>query len=314
MACNCNHTNDCNTAVDCSCGVQVDIYQNGLMVDSVVFTMHDSGIPEYPIFYCFDDIAISPSPEIPCTITYSSVSNSWEIGYWDVDMNYQVPLARLNTNSSCPLSKCDWVSDCLALLLSYREGQYMPIYWTGQFQNGYHSFLFNSNISGVFVPYTIYYNTDTNQWTMMNMMTMQDYAFIDSSSNLDCPIGQWTDINTSETLDLFTQALGATGYEFKTTAIECGCCDEQIEVTMTVQTNTESTQTTYTAEIAKDEYGNILAINGKQYYYFEIDGELYYVLFNGTSWVIQTDCDQEYRITEEDDYRNTQNNNLRKLN
>jgi hypothetical protein len=83
---------------------------------------------------------------------------------------------------------------------------------------------------------------------------------------------------------------------------------------MTIQSAEGFIEQVYNAEIVKDEYGNTLALNGKPYYFFEVDGEMYFVLFNGTSWVIQTDCDNEYRITEEDAYRRTEYENLRKLN
>jgi hypothetical protein len=159
----------------------------------------------------------------------------------------------------------------------------------------------------------IYFNSTTGKWTLKDMILNQDVGQI-NELNLSCPIGSFRDINTGVELDVYTQNSGSSGYVFKTIAVECGCCDEQIQVTMTVQSGGDFTQQVYNAEIVKDEYGNTLALNGKPYYFFEVLGEMYFVLFNGTSWVIQTDCDNEYRITEEDAYRRTEYENLRKLN
>ena len=313
MACNCNHTNDCNTAVDCSCGVQLDIYQNGLMIDSVVFTGHDSGIPDYPIFYCFDDLAISPSPTLPVYLNFNQVSQSWEIYYNDEIANSNILLGVLKSNSSCPLSQCEWDTECLSFLMLFGDAQYLNFNWQGQMINGYHSFEFDANLLGTFSHYLIYFNDTTGKWTLKDMILNQDVGQI-NELNLSCPIGSFFDINTGFELDIYTQNAGASGYTFKTSAVECGCCDEQIQVTMNTQTMDSINEIIYTAEIAKDEYGNVLALNRKPYYYFEHDGEMYFVLFDGHSWVIQTDCDQEYRITEENEYRTTQYNNLRKLN
>ena len=313
MSCTCNQNINCNETTSCLCGIRLDVYQNGLQIDSVLFTGHDYGIPEYPIFYCFEDIAISPSPSTPCTIIFDSATQSWTFGYLNEAMNYQVPLGILRNNSSCPISSCDWETECLALLFSYGDNEYMPIYFEGQTENGYNTFIFSSNFTGIFQMYKIYFNDTTNLWTLKDLITNTDIAILDIL-NLSCPVGGWKDINTRVDLDIYTQLLSNSGYEFKTSAVECGCCDEYIKVTMNIQTMNSLSEIIYTAEIAKDEFGNVLALNGKPYYYFEHDGEMYFVLFDGTSWVIQTDCDEEYRITEEQDYRRTQNNNLRKLN
>lgn len=313
MACNCNHTNDCNTAVDCSCGVQLDIYQNGLMIDSVVFTGHEGSIPEYPSFICFDDIAISPSPTVPCYMNFSQINNAWEIYYIDGTTSTKIVLGLLPSSSTCPLSQCEWNTECLSLLLLYGEGQYLNLYSNGSLINGYHTFEFDANILGTFSQYVIYFNTTSGKWTLKDTILNEDVGQI-NELNLSCPIGSFRDIDTDVELDVYTQNVGSSGYVFKTSAVECGCCDEQIEITMTVQTPEGFTENVYTAEIAKDEYGNTLALNGKPYYFFEVDGEMYFVLFDGTSWVIQTDCDNDYRITEEEDYRRTEYYNLRKLN
>jgi hypothetical protein len=201
----------------------------------------------------------------------------------------------------------------LSLLLLYGDGQYLNLYWNNQLINGYNSFEFDAVLFGSLSHYLIYFNLTSGKWTLKDMILNQDVGQI-NELNLSCPTGSFFDINTGVELDVYTQNFGSTGYTFKTIAVECGCCDEQIEVTMSFQTGTETSQITYTAEIAKDEYGNVLALNGKPYYYFEHDETMYFVLFNGQSWVIQTDCDQEYRITEENEYRTTQYDNFRKLN
>ena len=313
MACNCNHTNDCNTAADCSCGVQLDIYQNGLMIDSVVFTGHEGSVPEYPFFICFDDLAISPSPTVPCYINFNQVNQTWEVYYIDDITSTKILLGLLRSSSNCPLSQCDWDTECLSLLMLYGDGQYLNLNWAGISINGYHSFEFDAILFGSLSHYLIYFNSTSGKWTLKDAILNQDVGQI-NELNLSCPIGSFRDINTGVELDVYTQNSGSSGYVFKTIAVECGCCDEQIQVTMTVQSGGDFTQQVYNAEIVKDEYGNTLALNGKPYYFFEVLGEMYFVLFNGTSWVIQTDCDNEYRITEEDAYRRTEYENLRKLN
>jgi hypothetical protein len=195
----------------------------------------------------------------------------------------------------------------------YGEGQYLNLYSNGSLINGYHTFEFDANVLGTFKHYLIYFNSTTGKWTLKDTILNQDVGQI-NQLNLACPIGSFRDLITNVELDIYTQNVGSSGYVFKTSAVECGCCDEQLQITMNVEGAEGFTEEIYTAEIVKDEYGNTLALNGKPYYFFEVLGEMYFVLFDGTSWVIQTDCDNEYRITEEDAYRRTEYENLRKLN
>jgi hypothetical protein len=119
----------------------------------------------------------------------------------------------------------------------------------------------------------------------------------------NCPYGAYVSNWNGDTTRFSFTDLGVTGYDVKSFVVDCGCCDEEIIININ--------GVDYSAEVEYDEYGNILGYNGKQYYVFLYEGNEYYVYFNGTNWVIATDCGESIRITEDSQPRITENLNYR---
>ena len=210
----------------------------------------------------------------------------------------------------CPISNC-WDLDCIAVALRILGVFDTYFSWDGTYVNGKKSYTFTSDWSGPDINYSLSWGlapsnanapVGTNCWTLTEEGSSPapvGYLF----NNNQCPYGQYiVQFGGIDTRFSFTD-LGVTGFDLKTTILDCGCCDTELIVTIN--------GVEYTAEVEYDEYGNILGYNGKQYYVFLYEGDEYYVYFNGTNWVIATDCGTSYRITEDGIYRETNNNDLR---
>lgn len=189
MACNCNQTPNCVEVSTCLCGVVMDIYDSGVLVESVVFNTYSDGINTF--FETTQDTVLNPPVISPITISYNNSNDEWEISYENGLST--VVFGSFATTSICPTSDCDWVLD----------------------------------------------------------------------DNIISPT-----------------------YSIKVKSVECGCCDEEMSVSMIL----DGESYTATAYIAKDEYGNVLAENGKPYYSFTIyvndDPVVFFISFNGTYWTV----------------------------
>lgn len=188
MACNCNHTPNCTEVSTCLCGVVMDIYDNGILIESVVFNTYTDGVIVF--FETTEDTAFNPPAFSPLTISYNNSSDEWQLSYGSGDGT--VVFGSFPTTSICPISDCDW--------------------------------------------------------TLTN------------------------DVSST--------------YSIKVRSIECGCCDEELNISLTYLGD----DYTAVASIAKDEYGNTLAYNGKPYYSFTIytgdEPFTYYLWFNETEWYV----------------------------
>lgn len=318
MSCNCPTPNQCPPSELCLCGVTLTISNSD---GSIVETLQGNifqGEGDYYYVAIGSTIFNGILPTgYELTISYNYELERWEMTYFNEELGLTILLGVLYGvgPGDCPTNNC-WDLDCNAVAFNVLGvfDTYFP--WTGEYTNGKKSYTFSSDWSGPVINYRIYWIADsstvpgtgapvgTPAWILeeevgLNVWQPAGYLFNDNQ----CPYGQYlAEFGGLDTRYSFTD-LGVTGFDMKSVATDCGCCDTELIVTIN--------GTEYTAEVEYDEYGNILGYNGKQYYVFLYEGDEYYVYFNGTNWVIATDCGGAYRITEDGQPRITENLNYR---
>ena len=317
MSCNCPDTNKCPSPTTCLCGFETNIYNSsGVLLETVTAYPIDA---EGTIIYQVYDSTVFESvlsQAYTLTIAYNDTLDRWEMSYFDDTYSTSILLGVLYGvgPDDCPVGNC-WDLDCNAVGF-FSLGLFSFYFsWDGGYTNGKKSYTF----SGAFTPYTnfrLYWTPDsslipgsgapagTPAWVFEGSNTPGVYVPISYyfSSN-DCPYGPYIFEYINPVSRMEFQDFGVTGFDLKTTILDCGCCETEVIVTID--------GVDYTASVEYDEYGNILGYNGKQYYVFLYEGNEYYVYFNGTNWVIATDCGESIRITEDSQPRITENLNYR---
>lgn len=300
MSCNCPDTNKCPTPTTCLCGLETNIYNpSGVLVETV--TAYPIDVEGTTIYQIFNSTAFEATlgQAYTLTISYNIDLERWEITYFNDDLNLTILLGVLYgvEPDSCPVNNC-WDLDCNAVAFRVLGAfdTYFP--WVGDYTNGKKSYEFTSDWSGSDVDYRVYWVSDssvfpgadapvgTPAWVLEEevgpgVWQPAGYLF----NNNKCPYGvylaRWNDAPSRFS---FTD-LGVTGFDLKTSIIDCGCCDESILVDITFQ---DVQYTDITANVVKDEYGNVVGLNGKQYYELTIPSipnpMTFYLYFNGDEW------------------------------
>lgn len=301
MSCNCPDTNKCPTDESCLCGIDLNIYNpEGNLVE----TIHGNILQGIGGTY-YEVIGSNAFESVIGTgyilnIYYNSMLSRWEMSYYNELYDLDILLGVLTSeNNNCPISNC-WDLDCIAVGFNVLGVFNTYFSWSGQYTNSKKSYTFSSNWSGPSINYRIYWTSDasiipgsgapanTPAWILEeevapDVWSPTGYLF---NSN-PCPYGQYiVEFGGLDTRFSFND-LGVTGYDMKTSATDCGCCDEKLIVDInyegTLFSNVE-------ANVHFDEYGNILGINGHQYYEFQLfidpDYLTFYIYFNGVKWVL----------------------------
>ena len=284
MSCTCNQNINCEEVMTCLCGVTMDIYNSStdLLVDTVDFNVYNDGTNNF--FEATESTIWNPDVVSPITIAYDDINEQWEMSYFDSSLNSTVVFGVLpNTTSPCPTSMCDWDLECISMHLTSVSGEDMVVTWGGEFLNGKKVYRFTSDLSGSNIPYQIYFNTTTGNWTFQITDTSVDIAEL-TGGELTCPLGDWQNVPGPGDFRVNTAPLGVLGYNIKVYDKECGCCDETLNIEFTFEEDDYSV----VANIAVDEFDNTLAYNSYPYYSFNIihlgNPMTFYLFFNGEYW------------------------------
>ncbi len=307
MSCNCPDTNKCPTEESCFCGIDLNIYNpENVSVETIHADYYYVG--EANIYYeVIGSIAFQPvlGPGYILTIIYNNIYDRWEMSYFNSVLGETILLGVIYTdNNNCPISNC-WDLDCISVGFNVLGVFDTYFSWQGGYTNNKKSYTFSSDCSGSDTNYRIYWISDsstipssgapanTPAWILEEevspgVWSPTGYLF---NSN-PCPYGQYlAEFGGLDTRFSFND-LGVTGYDMKTSATDCGCCDESTIIDITYN---DITYNNIVANIVKDEYGNILGINGKQYYKFIIPltptPAIFYLYFNGTYWIMSNAID-----------------------
>lgn len=305
MSCNCPDTNKCSSPITCLCGIEMKIYDtDGNLIETV------NAIPkEFKgdlVYIVNNSTAFQPvlGQSYTLIIRYNEELNRWEITYYNVNLDQVIVLGvYYGSYKDCPLYNC-WDMDCIALgfsVLGILEDYFC---WNGTYINDKKSYTFQSDWSGSVINYSLSWGLapvsagapeGTYCWSLYNEDSDSYAGYLFNSNK--CPFGVYlTGWNQAPSRFSFID-LGVTGYDVKTSAVDCGCCDESLVIDITYN---DVTYEDVTATVVKDEYGNVLAINGKQYYSFILQlvpySYTFYLYYTGTSWIMSDTIDGEGSI------------------
>lgn len=298
MSCNCPDTNKCPTPTTCLCGFETNIYNSeGLLIETV--TAYPIDVEGTTIYQVFNSTAFEPmlGQSYTLTIAYNYELERWEMTYFNNDLELTIVLGVLYGigPDDCPISNC-WDLDCIAVGF-FSLGLFSFYFsWDGGYTNGKKSYTF----SGAFTPYTefrLYWTPDastipgsgapigTPAWVFEGSNTPGIYIPISYyfSSN-QCPYGPYIFEYDNPISRMEFQDFGVTGFDLKTTILDCGCCDTEVII------NIEGEE--YTATVEYDEYGNVLVYGGVNYYTFEIGENTYYLFYVNGEWVVKEELSE----------------------
>jgi hypothetical protein len=293
MSCNCPDTNKCPTPTTCLCGFETNIYNpSGVLVETV--TAYPIDVEGTTMYQVLNSTAFESTlgQTYTLTIAYNYELERWEMTYFNNELELTILLGVLYgvDADSCPISNC-WDLDCIAVAWNNLGvfTTYFP--WTGEYTNGKKSYTFDFN----FVPYTtlkLYWTPDsstipgsgapvgTPAWVLEGSTIPGVYepiSFYFSSNN--CPYGPYIFEFDNPISRMDFEDLGVTGFDLKTTILDCGCCDTEV----TIDLDGEE----YTATVQYDEYGNVLVYGGINYYTFTIGENTYYIFYLNGQWVLK---------------------------
>ncbi len=314
MSCNCPTPNQCaDTTEVCLCGITLNIYNStGVLVETVqANTFEGEGGTYYEVY---NSTAFESELGVGyiLTIYYNPILSRWEMSYYNeaLDLNIVIGVLYGLQSTDCPLSNC-WDLDCIAVALNILGVFDSYFSWQGVYNiANKKSYTFTSNWSGSSINYELYWTPDsstvpgsaapfgTPAWILQEEVSpgvWSPTAYLFNSN--PCPYGQYiTEFGGPDTRFSFTD-LGVTGFDMKTIATDCGCCDESVIIDVVFD---ESTFNDVQANIVKDEYGNVLTINGKPYYTFELrltpTSATFYLYYTGSSWIMSDSLDEEGAI------------------
>jgi len=314
MSCNCPTPNQCpDTTLSCLCGITLNIFNStGVLVEAVqANTFEGEGGTYYEVN---NSTAFESELGVGyvLTIYYNSILNRWEMSYYNeaLDLNIVIGVLYGLQSTDCPLNNC-WDLDCIAVgfnILGVFDSYFS---WLGVYNiAGKKSYTFTSDWSGSDINYRVYWTPDSSTvpsssapvgtpgWILEEEVSpgvWSSAGFLFNSN--PCLYGQYiTEFGGSDTRYSF-EDLGVTGFDMKTTATDCGCCDESVIIDVVFD---ESTFNDVQANIVKDEYGNVLTLNGKPYYTFELQltptSATFYLYYTGLSWIMSDSLDEEGAI------------------
>ena len=288
MSCNCPDINQCpDTAVSCLCGVEFNIYDSLGELLETVNAYQQVSVPGSPYVIngstAFESVL---GQSYVLIIQYNDVLDRWEMSYYNETIEEAVVIGVFyGSADSCPTSNC-WDMDCIAVAFNV-VGVYDSFFiWDGTYINGKKSYTFTSDWSGPDINYSISWGlaptvagapTGTLCWTLTDTDSGIFFGYLFGLNN--CPYGIYLTEWGGEPSRFSFDDLGVTGYDVKSSILDCGCCDT--EVIVTIEGNE------YTATVEYDEYGNILVYNNINYYTFSIEDSTYYIFYLDGQWVVK---------------------------
>lgn len=283
MSCNCPTPNQCDSPQTCLCGITLNIYNSiGELVETVESNMLNGDGGVYYEVYGSTAFSTQLGPEYVLTIYYNLELDRWEMSYFNKELELNIVIGVLYglTINDCPLNNC-WDLDCIAVGFNVLGVFNSYFSWQGDYTNGRKSYTFTSDWSGPDINYRVSWTPDsstvvgtfappgTPAWVVEEEVNpgvwQPSGAFLFNDNQ--CPYGTYIVTFMGPDTRFSFVDLGVTGFDLKTVATDCGCCDESVLVDITFNS---LSYTDIEAAITKDEYGNVLAINGKPYYSFNI--------------------------------------------
>jgi hypothetical protein len=333
MGCSCDKNINCDNGAKCFCGIVLKLKNSsGALVDTLEGTGYDDGSGN--VIYQFQSGTVFPTGVL--TMTYNSTLERWELRHTDASLyspDDSILFGTYGTDALCPDTECDLDLTCNTLDFVYAGSSVGDIEWQGDMYNGKKLYRLNtSDYSGPpsWGNVIIYWGNNLNMqesngitsnrwlWVLLGNYTLETIPFpleqvISSGSstqisllgyledgNLGCSDGAFQPpppAGASPRIE--TDPSGPQGYTGTIEKVDCGCCDEQVSISIKLSVSVEQD---FTAVVTKDIHGNILGHNGIQYYVFNDGSKDLYIYFNGTAWVVGANfSDEDYISTSSGD-------------
>ena len=293
MSCNCSTPNQCDSPQTCLCGITLNIYNStGVLVE----TIESSALLDSSYYQVIGSVAFSSElgTGYELYIYYNGDLDRWEMVYGNETISSFVVIGVLYglTANDCPLSNC-WDLDCIAVEFNILGVFDSYFSWQGVYNiAGKKSYTFTSDWSGPDINYRVYWTPDSSTVPGSNAPVGTPGWILEAEGSLGvwspagflfnsnpCLYGQYiTEFGGPDTRYSF-EDLGVTGFDMKSTATDCGCCDTEVIVTIDGEE--------FTASVEYDAYGNILGYEGVAYYTFAIEDKLFYLFFLDGQWVVE---------------------------
>lgn len=296
MSCNCPTPNQCESTETCLCGLNYSILnpQTTVVIESGVMAPN---LGEGGIYYV---IPATPFHD-EFVISYNYILGRWELVSLNEETgNFHVGVLY-STNDNCPISDC-WDTQCISIgFIKSDIGVLIEWFvWQGEYANGKKLYTFTNGYFGGTYNYKLYWVTDlsiynfpgiseppqgTSGWILEQETTPGVWTpFALSPTDGNCPgdnpyYFDWDDYIYQDSRIEFVNLSGENPFQFQTSAVDCGCCDTEVIVTVN--------GTEYTASVEYDEYGNILGYNGVNYYTFVVGESTYYLFYLDGQWVVK---------------------------
>lgn len=306
MSCNCSDIKDSCSNGNCDCGIFIDIYEgvNILHTYQVELTC-DCGVNSFTFNEgSINNVFHEDNREV--TVRYNTVFSRWEMVFFDSTLNGYIPFALYYTSKSdCPASDDCW-DDNRNVSYVYIDGVVAGVtVWDGTKTNGYKNYRYvPSQYPGTSTdPFLVYYDIATSSW-ILNINGTDVASYLSPGApTFNFPNSSFVSIPPFTGVVFFDTYLGIPpipGYSspsgtlniIKVRNNDCGCCDESVIIDVTYD---DIYYPDVVANVVTDEYGNVMGINGYQYYSFELQLTPYpytfYLYYTGASWVMSDTTD-----------------------
>ena len=329
MGCSCDKNINCNNGSECFCGIILKLKDStGAVVDTLEGTGYDDGAGN--TIYQFESGTVFPTGTL--TMSYNETIGRWELIHTDPTLylpDQTMLFGTYTTDALCPDTDCGLDLSCNTLDFQFSGISFGNIQWQGDLYNGRKLYRIDINdypLSGLSGEnFIIYWGTNQamqqengiteNRWLLVSLgvYTMENLPFplenvygsgevtmsltgYIPSATIECSDGDFQPPTTGGFPPrVGTVPEGPQGYTGIVEKVECGCCDEEISISIKLNTSIENN---FTALVEKDEHDNIIGHNGVQYYVFNDGVEDLYVYFNGTSWVVGANFSDEDYISD----------------
>lgn len=300
MSCNCKNTNNGCLDGKCNCGIFIEVLE-GITPLETIYAPYNCDCDGYSFTFnegSINNVFHEDNREV--TVRYNSQFSRWEMVFYDNDLGGYIPFALYYTKDSvCPdggdgftIGKCGWDDNRNVTYVKVDSVVVGVAVWDGTRTNGYKVYKYIPSVyPGTYTePFTISVDIPTLQWRINLNGTDIAFAGAGTIPQTAFPNGPFTNISPFSGaifLDTYNGLPPTPGNEspsgtlnkIRVKAIDCGCCDTEIIVTIDGEE--------YTASVEYDEYGNVLGYNGITYYTFTIGENNYYVFYLDGKWVFK---------------------------
>ncbi len=325
MSCSCDKNTNCDNGTLCTCGIILKLKDSsGVLVDTLEGTGYIDSSGD--LIYQFESGTVFPTGVL--NMSYNSTIERWELIHTDPTLYLPDPsflFGTYTTDALCPDTECDLDLSCNTLDFEFAGTNTGGIEWQGDFYNGKKLYRFNTSDYQPGAPVAwnnciIYWGNNLNM-QISNGITANRWLFVVLGSYtletipfpleqvttsgllsmsllgyivdpiLECSNGPFQNPDTGGFPPrIGTVPTGPQGYTGEVDKVDCGCCDEEVLVSIKENTQVESN---YSALVSRDANGNIIGHNGQAYYMFNDGTRDLFIYFNGTSWAVGGNFSEE---------------------